>query len=174
MSAVSEFTAWEMESSEPAFVFKSPLLTLGTLNELGVFPDTIDERHAVLRYRRVDVPPVLQGGYDIQLLFTNGRLAGMIFPTILREGLGQENISRLFAMIGGSKGPGSGLLPVSKTQLVTAGLLVGGAENINHEVVIDLEPMDSRNRPIFLKMNTTGQTDRYSSFYINLKRRSRG
>lgn len=174
MSATSVFTAWEVESKEPAFIFKSPLLTLDTLNEIGIYPSKIDEGHAVLQYRRVDEPHGPQGEYDIRLLFTNGRLAGLIFPAKLREGLGQENISRLFAMIGGSKGPGSGLLPVSKSQVVTSGLFVGMIEEPRNEVVVDLEPLDTRNRPIYLKMKTTGQEDYYSSFYIVLKRHSRG
>ena len=174
MSAISEFTAWGMESSEPAFIFKSPLLTLGTLNEFGIFPEMIDEHHAVLRYRRVDGPQGLQGEYDIRLLVTNGRLAGLIFPAKIREGLGRENIRRLFAMIGGSNGTGLGLIPVSKAQLISAELFTGQAEMLGGEVVIDLEPLDSRNRPIYVKMHGAGQTDYYSSFYINLKRRSRG
>jgi len=173
MSAISEFTAWEIESIDPVFVFKAPLLTIGDLNEFGIFPEVIDERNAVLRYRRVDGLHGKPGEYDIRLRFINDRLAGLIFPKKLREGLGLENIRRLFAMIGGSDASGAGISPLPKRQLISAGLFAGTAETLGREVVVDLEPLDPRNRPIYLKMEEGRQADYYSNFYLNLKRRSR-
>lgn len=173
MRASSEFTTWEVESGEPVFVFKVPLLSVGDLNEFGIYPEVIDERHALLRYRRVDGSRDKPGEYDIRLLFANDRLAGLIIPATLREGLGRENIRRFFAMMGDFHAPGSGLLPVAKTQLISGGLFAGTAEALDREVVIDLEPVDPRNRPILLRMAETAEPGQYSSFHLNLKRRER-
>lgn len=173
MRAVTEYTAWQMESGVPVFVFKQPLLMLSDLHEFGLFPTVIDERNAVLRYRRVDEPQSELGEYDIRLLLDNGRLAGLIIPAKLREGLGRENIRRFFAMIGDFNAPDAGLLPVARTQLIAGGLFAGTAETLGREVVIDLEPLDPRNRPILLRLAESAEPGRYSSFHLNLKRRDR-
>jgi hypothetical protein len=171
MRAISEYTAWEMGSGSPVFVFKKPLLKLGDFNALGLYPEVIDERTAVLRYRRVDGPQGKPGEYDIGLRFANGRLAGLIIPPKLREGLGRENISRFFAMIGDFEAPEAGLLPVPQAQLVSGGLFDGPAEKLGREVSIELVPLDARNRAILLKLGKAAAPDSYGDFYLNLKRR---
>lgn len=174
MRAVAEFTTWEHEAAEPIFHFKAPLFALDDLNELGIFPELLDERNAVIRYRRVDMPSGPPDEYDIRLQFTNGRLSGLIFPAKLREGLGRENITRLFAMMGGSEAAGSGLMPVARAQLLSSGLFAGQPEMLGREVVVDLQPLDPRNRPIWLKLNDVRGTGSYGSFHLNLKRRDPG
>jgi len=174
MCAVAEYTSWEAESGERIFVFRAPLLTMGDLNQFGIYPELIDQRKAVLRYHRVDLPPGTPGEYDIHLRFTEGRLTGLVFPQPLRDGLGQDNITGLFAMIGGGDAAGAGINPMPKQQLIAAGLFAGTVETLGREVVVELEPLDPRNRPIHLKMEEGRQADYYSNFYLNLKRRPSG
>ena len=170
MRTVSKFTVWELQSSESVFVFKTPILTFDDLSAIGVFPERIDERHAVLRYHWTYEPTREPVECDIRLLFAEGRLAGLIFPAILRDALGQQNISGLFAMVGGNDTPGAGLSSLPKAQLVSAGLLTGSAKDLGSEISFVFEPRDSRNRPITLRLAENGRTDYYSSFHLKLGR----
>ena len=169
MRAFQEFTAWE-GTRDAVFVFKKPLFTLEDLNSLGLYPERIDARKAVLRYRRVGVPPEFPTAYDIQLKFTEGRLAGLAFPAPLRDGLGQNTIQWIFAAMGGSDLGGQGRFDVPKAQLISAGLFPKTAEGLGHEVVIDLRPLDPRNRSILIEMTEKQRAGYYSRFGFTLKR----
>jgi len=169
MRAVQEFTAWEGKLEEE-FVFKKPLFTLDDLNSLGLYPERIDAHSAVLRYRRAGAPPAIPTAYDIQLKFIEGRLAGLVFPAPLREGLGRDTIRCFFAGMGGGDGLGGGKLAVPKAQLVSAGLFPQTSEGLGREAVIDLRPLDPRNQALFIKMTEKQRADYYSRFDFTLRR----
>jgi len=169
MRAFQEFTAWE-GTGAAVFVFKKPLFTLQDLNGLGLYPEKIDAHNAVLRYRRVGVPPEISTAFDIRLKFIEGRLAGLDFPAPLREGLGRDTIRWIFAGMGGGDGLGRGRLAVPKAQLISAGLFPQTAEGLGREAVIDLRPLDPRNQALFIKMTEKQRADYYSRFDFTLRR----
>lgn len=169
MRAFQKFTAWE-GTPEAVFVFKKPLFTLEDLNELGLYPERIDAQNAVLRYRRVGAPPEMPAAYDFRLQFIEGRLAGLAFPSPLRDGLGKDNIRWLFAEMGGSDVPGRGRLAVPKAQLISAGLFPKTAEGLGREAVIDLRPLDPRNQSFYIRMIEKQRVGYYSWFNITLRR----
>lgn len=170
MRAFNEFTAWE-EGADAMFVFKQPLLTLRDLNEMGIYPELLEGHQAVLRYQRRGAPPKMPTGYEFRFQFFEGKLAGVVFPAPLREGLGQDNIRGLFALMGGARVPGAGMRPLPKSRLVAAGLFPGTPGALGREAVIDLQPLDQRNRPIYIKMTEAGPVDHYDEFLISFKRR---
>lgn len=169
MGNIYESTAWEGKENA-VFVFKKPLLTIKDLNAFEVYPAVMDERNALLRYQRIGAPPDTPVGYEIRLRFIDGKLAGLVLPPSLREGLGPDNIRRLFALIGARNDGKNGLNALPKAQLVSAGLFPGA---LGREAVIDLVPVDSRNRPIYIKMTETQRAGYYSDFFISVKRRNR-
>ena len=124
MRSIDEFTVWE-DIGEPTFVFKRPLLTLADLHALGVFPERSGEVQAVLRYRRAHAPAGTPVDLEFRLLFSDGKLAGLVFPGALREALGRNSIRGLFAMIGDAGAAGVGIGPLPKEQLVASGLFTG-------------------------------------------------
>ncbi|SDR82793.1 hypothetical protein [Opitutus sp. GAS368] len=173
MRAITEFTAWE-GNENATFVFKQPLLTIRDLNDFDVYPEMLDERNAVLRYHRVNAPPGTAVDYEIRLLFVEGKLAGLIFPPPLRDGLGKGNIVGFFAMMGGGDfPPGVGLRAFPKSQLVAANLFPKAMEPLGREAMVLLIPADSRNRPIDIKMTEREkQPGYYSECLISFKRRT--
>lgn len=171
MGDIYESTVWEGKD-DAVFVFKKPLLTIKDLNAFDVYPAVLDERNALLRYQRIGALPNTLAEYEIRLRFIDGKLAGLVLPPPLREGLGQDNIRRLFALIGARNDGEAGLRPLPKAQLVSAGLFPGAVSALGREAVIDLMPLDPRNRPIYIKMTETKRAGYYSEFFISTKRRS--
>lgn len=172
MRAVSEYTAWEGADQE-VFVFKKPLLTLDDLNGICVYPEMLDHQSARLRYSRMKAPPGTAVDYEIRLLFVEGRLAGLIFPPPLRDGLGKGNIAGFFGMMGGGNPNDTGLMAFPKSQLVSANLFPKAAEPLSREAVVLLIPADNRNRPIYIKMiEREKQPGYYSECLISFKKRA--
>ena len=171
MGDIYESTAWEGKESG-ILVFKKPLLTIGDLHAFDVYPTLLDERNAVLRYQRIGAPPNTPAEYEIRLKFIDGKLAGLILPSSLREGFGPDNIRRLFALIGARNDGKAGLRPLPKSQLISAGLFPESAGALGREAVVDLMPLDSRNRPIYIKMTEVHRAGYYTDFFISTKRRS--
>jgi len=168
MRAVQEFTAWE-GTGATVFVFKKPLFTLEDLNGLGLYPEKSDAHNAVLRYRRVGVPPEIPTAFDIRLKFIEGRLSGLDFPAPLREGLGRDTIRWIFAAMGGNDVAGQGRLGVPKAQLISAGLFPQTSEGLGREAVIDLRPLDPRNQALFIKMTEKQRSEYFSRFDFTLR-----
>jgi len=168
MRAFQEFTAWE-GTGAAVFVFKKPLFTMEDLNGLGLYPEKIDAHNAVLRYRRVGVPPEIPTAFDIRLKFIEGRLAGLDFPAPLREGLGRDTIRWIFAAMGGNDVAGQGRLGVPKAQLISAGLFPQTAEGLGREAVIDLRPLDPRNRLLSITLSEKQRPEYYSRFDFTLR-----
>ena len=173
MRAVSEYTAWEGANKE-VFVFKKPLLTLEDLNGISVYPEMLDGQSARLRYRRVNAPIGTAVDYEIRLLFAGGKLAGLIFPPPLRDGLGKGNIAGFFAMMGGGGfSDDAGLRAFPKSQLVTANLFPRGSEPLGREAEVLLMPVDNRNRPIQIKLSERKkQPGYYSECLLSFKQRA--
>jgi hypothetical protein len=169
MQDISKYTAWEDSTKGWVFVFKVPLLTIADLNDYGIFPVFIDERNAVLGYSRV-AAGALSGEYDILLRFAGGRLAELILPKTISEGLGRDNITCFFAMIGGREVAASSLVPVTSNQLLSTGFFVGQPESIGREVVVCLRPTDARNRPILIRLTDLHGTGHFDGFEVNFKR----
>ena len=150
MRAVGEFTAWAGPNRD-VFVFKKPLIRLSDLGDFEIFPEVLDSRTAVLRYRRIDPPAGTQADLEIRLIFENDKLAGVVFPAPLRDGLGRGNIVGFFAMMGGEGFPeGVGAIP--KEQVVAANLFPHSAEPLGEEVQVLLMPLDRQNRPIHVTL----------------------
>lgn len=168
---IHEATAWEGRGNA-VLVFKQPLLTIDDLKAFEVYPEMLDARNALLRYQRIGASPGAPTQYEIRLQFIDGKLAGLVLPSPLREGLGPDNIRELFALIGARNDGKSGLKALPKSQLVSAGLFPGTVADLGDEAVIDLRPLDSRNRPIYIKMTGTQRAGYYSEFLISTKRRS--
>lgn len=171
MGDIYDATAWGGRENA-VLVFKRPLLTINDLKAFDVYPAVLNEHAAVLRYQRVAAPPNTPTEYEIRLQFIDGRLAGLVLPPSLREGFGPDNIRELFALIGARNDGKTGLNRLPKAQLVSAGLFPGTAAELGREAVIDLVPVDSRNRPIYIKMTETQRAGYYSEFFISTKRRS--
>jgi hypothetical protein len=172
MRAVTQYTAWEGPQRE-VFVFRKPLVSFDDLSDFDVYPERIDERTAVLRYRRVDAPAGTDVDCEIRLLFEEGKLAGMIFPAPWRDGLGRGNLMGFFAMMGGADFPaGVDVGAIPKSQLVAANLFPASAEPLGPEVELLFMPVDSRNRPIHLRLKERPKKPGYfSETYLSFKRR---
>jgi hypothetical protein len=168
MSKSREFISWETRSSETALIFKKPLLALDDLETIGLFADRLDDGQAVIRYDRIGGGGGQRVRCDIRLLFDGGRLAGVIFPAALRDGLGKENIMGFFAMIGG-RGGSESILPVPKERLVSAGLIGGANGALGPEFTINLQPRDPRNRSIMIKLGEGKVPGSYSNFLLKLR-----
>lgn len=171
MGDVFDSTAWGGKENA-VLVFKKPLLTINDLQAFDVYPVVLNEHDAVLRYQRIGAPPNTPTEYEIQLQFIEGRLAGLVLPPPLREGFGPDNIRKLFALIGARNGGKSDLKALPRAQLVAAGLFPEAAGALGREAVIDLMPLDSRNRPIYIKMTETQRAGYYGDFFISIKRRT--
>lgn len=171
MHDIYDSTAWKGKGNA-VLVFRQPLLTIDDLKAFEVYPEMLDARNALLRYQRIGAPPGTPTEYEIRLQFIDGKLAGLVLPPPLREGLGPDNIRELFALIGARNDGKSGLKALPKSQLVSAGLFRGTVADLGDEAVIDLRPLDPRNRPIYIKLTETKRAGYYSEFLISTKRRS--
>ncbi len=168
MRDTQEFLAWE-DNDHGTLVFKQPLLTIADLEAMEIIPEMVDEQVGVLRYRRLNAPAGLAVEYEVRMLFSEAKLAGIVLPPSLRDGLGRQNIIRLLAMIGGVTGRG-GMLAIPKTQLASAGLLPMTADSMPREAEVSLAPVDPRNRPIYIKCTETKKPGYYSEFLISVRR----
>lgn len=167
MRAVRECTAWEGAEQE-IFVFKKPLLTRADLQALGLFAEVLDGQTAVVRYRRANTPPGLAEDYEFRLQFTEGKLSGLIPPAPLREGLGRNRITGFFALMGGDEYSTGGGIP--RAQLVAANLFPAPADSLGREVEILLRPLDSRNRPIHIRLKEQAKIPgKYSDTVISFR-----
>lgn len=169
MRSIDEFTVWE-DAGEPTFVFKRPLLTLADLHALGVYPELRSEVQAVLRYRRAQAPSGTAVDLEFRLQFSDGKLAGLVFPDVVREALGRGNIRGLFAMIGDADAAGAGIGPLPREQLIAAGLFNGEPDTLGREIELVLVPLDPRNRSIVLKMLEADRIGYYTDFHLTIKR----
>ncbi len=172
MRAIRQYTHWNTSSPEPVFVFKSPVLTAEDLTTLGIYFERVDEQHGIIRYGRITEPGERAVDCDIELLFSQGRLAGVGFPHMLQDTIGREHIEGFFAMIGGGHAEVVDTSQGSNADVVSRGLADATPGPLVPELTLTIVPRDMRNRRIILKMSAGDRADRYSRFYVKLEHSS--
>lgn len=167
MSRSREFVDWEMRSGESVLVFKNPVLTLADLESAGVYATRLDAGHAMIKYEWIEGPPGIRGDCHLTLLLADGRLAGLVFPRALQDGLGRENIVGLLAMVGDRRDPLAGLSPLPKQQLLAAGW-ARDLTALGTEFRFILKPWDPRNRAMIFTLSEKQTPETYSHFHLKL------
>lgn len=162
-----QYSQWEERPWGRMLIFKTPLLTLTDLKNLGVVPTPAPDGLLAIRYRYHTDKTGGDGETAMLLLMDGGKLRGVTFPSVILNMIGQRNFEALLRMAGGDSSPAAGVRDLEKARVLHA-LFGTVAPADDHQLIVTFEPMDAGNRTLMLSFEDGKKPGIYSTLRLTI------